>query len=223
MPTLNLTLTAGNILDQDFTDAGVIAGEKLLFILFINGAGQVTKKSVNLDGGATDQIGISAGVKYTVKLKATDTLKLPASNVSYKTYKVDSNGNPVEHYSGTVTVNGASAPSVYAVESVTSFRAKQKFSANAQFDVEVPAGAKLTGFVIKNSTGNTMNLNIGVSALGTTILNAYAVAANGFHVVKESELGVTGWSDTSTKIIYVSSGAWNGAALEVWMIYERFL
>ncbi|GMU86307.1 MAG: hypothetical protein AMXMBFR48_15490 [Ignavibacteriales bacterium] len=222
MPTLNLTLTAGSLLDQDFTDVAVLAGEKLLFVLYINGAGQVTKKSVNLDGGSADQIAISAGVKYTAKLKATDTLKLPAANVTYKTYKVDSNGNAVEHFSGTVTVNSASAPNVYLVGQVPSFSTKQKFDANAQFDVVVPAGARLTGFVIKNSTANAVTLNIGVSALGTTILNAYAVGANGFHVVKESELGVTGWSDQTTKIIYVSSGAWNSSSLEVWMIYEQF-
>jgi hypothetical protein len=222
MPSLNLTLTAGNVLDQDFTDAAVTAGEKLLFVLYINGAGQVTKKSVNLDGGSADQVAISAGVKYTVKLKVSDTLKLPAANVSYKTYKIDSNGNAVEHYTGTVTVNSAIAPSFFNTDAVTSFRVKQKFSENGQFDLAVPAGCRITGFVVKNSTANAMTLNVGVSALGTTVLNAYSVSANGFHSVKESELGVTGWSDVTTKVIYVNSGAWNGAALEVWMIYEKF-
>jgi len=222
MPTLNITLTAGNVLDQDFTDATIDTLDKLLFVLFVNGAGLISKKNSNLAGGADDQVSIDDGVDYTVKLKASDTLKLPSANVTYKTYKIDANGNAVEHYSGTVTVNAASAVSVFNSDQCVSYRAKQKFSANDNFDVVLPAGARLEALVIKNTTGNTMSLNAGISALGTTILNGFAIAANGYQIAKNEDLGDTTWSDTVTKTIYINSEAWGGCELEIWMIYQIY-
>lgn len=87
----------------------------------------------------------------------------------------------------------------------------------------LPANAVLRAIYIQNTTGNaiTGGLNIGSTSNGSDIAAAIAVAANALVSINTEALLKQWFSASAPQPIYFSAGsAWNGAALNVRIVYD---
>lgn len=216
---LNLTVTAGQALSHDYNSGGASVNDKMLLVIYNNGSPVVTKKSSSI-GGSTDEIAIVESTKYTLKLKAADTLKLPGSGVTCKLFKITGEDSVTEVDSGTVTVNSAVAVEVFTSGSVPSYRYTQKFSANDALDVQIPAGAILTNIICEEKAGETMTLNVGVSSLGTTVVNGASISAND---LKPLTIADPLFSKVSPQTLYVNSESWGDCEVVLTFIWQLFI
>lgn len=76
----------------------------------------------------------------------------------------------------------------------------------------VKAKFEISAIVVQNTTGNAVTINIGSTALGTDVVNGFALGAN---ETKKLPLGTTFFSITSGQNLFISSGSWNSANLNI--------
>lgn len=87
MGKVDKEITIGVAANLELEYASASAGDKVLFILYCNGAASLVKQST-LQGGSDDEIEIRESDKYVVKIPAADTEKLVGNedNVTYKLF-----------------------------------------------------------------------------------------------------------------------------------------
>ena len=76
----------------------------------------------------------------------------------------------------------------------------------------VKAKFEISAIVVQNTTANAVTINIGSTALGTDVVNAYALGAS---ETKKLPLGTTFFSTTLGQNLFISSGSWNSANLNI--------
>ena len=76
----------------------------------------------------------------------------------------------------------------------------------------VKAKFEISAIVVQNTTANAVTINIGSTALGTDVVNAYALGAS---ETKKLPLGTTFFSTTLGQDLFISSGLWNSANINI--------
>src|SRR5690606_8824431 len=138
MSTQNLSLTAGEAFSINFADANAATTDKVYAVFYDRGGAFLTKKSVEF-GGSTAEINIVADTRYELKGTIGDSQKIPDGS-TYNMYKVDEDDEPELIFNGDVEVTGASVVAAPEIQSATQIFVTQKFSANENFEQQVPPG-----------------------------------------------------------------------------------
>jgi hypothetical protein len=76
----------------------------------------------------------------------------------------------------------------------------------------VKAKFEISAIAVQNTTANAVTINIGSTALGTDVVNAFALGAS---ETKKLPLGTTFFSITSGQNLFISSGSWNSASINI--------
>lgn len=76
----------------------------------------------------------------------------------------------------------------------------------------VKAKFEISAIAIQNTTANAVTINIGSTALGTNVVNAFALGAS---ETKKLPLGTTFFSTTSGQNLFISSALWNSANINI--------
>lgn len=76
----------------------------------------------------------------------------------------------------------------------------------------VKAKFEISAIAVQNTTANAVTINIGSTALGTNVANAVVINANS---VVKLPLGTTFFSITSGQNLFISSGLWNSANINI--------
>ena len=76
----------------------------------------------------------------------------------------------------------------------------------------VKAKFEISAIAVQNTTANAVTLNVGSTALGTDVVNAVVIGAN---AVLKLPLGTTFFSITSGQNLFISSGSWNSANINI--------
>jgi hypothetical protein len=76
----------------------------------------------------------------------------------------------------------------------------------------VKAKFEISAIVVQNTTANAVTINVGSTALGTNVANAVVINANS---VVKLPLGTTFFSITSGQNLFISSGSWNSANINI--------
>lgn len=83
---------------------------------------------------------------------------------------------------------------------------------NTNFSQSIPGNNFVQSIIIKNTTSNPINLNIGTSAAASDVFTCN-VAANQLLAISQPELGSSVFDSATT--LYFSSLNWNGAVINV--------
>ena len=92
----------------------------------------------------------------------------------------------------------------------------------------IPAGYEVTSFYFRNTTasttgpGNPVSIKVGTGAGGEQIMAATNITSTGSSVITEATV-VAHSATAAARTIYVSAGAWDGAAYTVDYIVEKVL
>lgn len=76
----------------------------------------------------------------------------------------------------------------------------------------VKAKFEISAIAVQNTTANAVTINIGSTALGTNVVNAFALGAS---ETKKLPLGTTFFSTTSGQNLFISSALWNSANINI--------
>ena len=76
----------------------------------------------------------------------------------------------------------------------------------------VKAKFEISAIAVQNTTSNAVTINIGSTALGTDVVNAFALGAS---ETKKLPLGTTFFSTTTGQNLFISSGSWNSASINI--------
>lgn len=76
----------------------------------------------------------------------------------------------------------------------------------------VKAKFEISAIAVQNTTANAVTINIGSTALGTDVVNAFALGAS---ETKKLPLSTTFFSITSGQNLFISSGSWNSANINI--------
>lgn len=76
----------------------------------------------------------------------------------------------------------------------------------------VKAKFEISAIAVQNTTANAVTINVGSTALGTDVVNAYALGAS---ETKKLPLGTTFFSILTGQNLFISSGSWNSASLNI--------
>ena len=76
----------------------------------------------------------------------------------------------------------------------------------------VKAKFEISAIVVQNTTANAVIINVGSTALGTDVVNAFALGAS---ETKKLPLGTTFFSITTGQNLFISSGLWNSANINI--------
>ena len=76
----------------------------------------------------------------------------------------------------------------------------------------VKAKFEISAIAVQNTTANAVTINIGSTALGTDVVNAFVLGAN---ETKKLPLGTTFFSTTTGQNLFISSGSWNSANINI--------
>lgn len=76
----------------------------------------------------------------------------------------------------------------------------------------VKAKFEISAIAVQNTTANAVTINVGSTALGTDVVNAFALGAS---ETKKLPLGTTFFSITSGQNLFISSGSWNSANINI--------
>ena len=76
----------------------------------------------------------------------------------------------------------------------------------------VKAKFEISAIAVQNTTANAVTINIGSTALGTNVANAVVIGANS---VIKLPLGTTFFSTLTGQNLFISSGSWNSASLNI--------
>ena len=76
----------------------------------------------------------------------------------------------------------------------------------------VKAKFEISAIVVQNTTANAVTINIGSTSLGTDVVNAFALGAS---ETKKLPLSTTFFSTTIGQTLFISSGSWNSASLNI--------
>ena len=76
----------------------------------------------------------------------------------------------------------------------------------------VKAKFEISAIAVQNTTANAVTINVGSTALGTDVANAVVIGAN---AVLKLPLGTTFFSITSGQNLFISSGSWNSASINI--------
>ena len=76
----------------------------------------------------------------------------------------------------------------------------------------VKAKFEISAIAVQNTTANAVTINIGSTALGTDVVNAFALGAS---ETKKLPLGTTFFSSTTGQNLFISSGSWNSASINI--------
>ena len=76
----------------------------------------------------------------------------------------------------------------------------------------VKAKFEISAIAVQNTTANAVTINIGSTALGTDVVNAFVLGAS---ETKKLPLGTTFFSITSGQNLFISSALWNSANINI--------
>lgn len=76
----------------------------------------------------------------------------------------------------------------------------------------VKAKFEISAIAVQNTTANAVTLNIGSTALGTDVVNAFVLGAS---ETKKLPLGTTFFSTTTGQNLFISSALWNSANINI--------
>jgi hypothetical protein len=76
----------------------------------------------------------------------------------------------------------------------------------------IKAKFEISAIAVQNTTANVVTLNIGSTALGTDVVNAFALGAS---ETKKLPLGTTFFSITTGQNLFISSASWNSASINI--------
>ena len=76
----------------------------------------------------------------------------------------------------------------------------------------VKAKFEISAIVVQNTTANAVTINIGSTALGTDVVNAFVLGAS---ETKKLPLSTTFFSTTTGQNLFISSALWNSANLNI--------
>jgi hypothetical protein len=76
----------------------------------------------------------------------------------------------------------------------------------------VKAKFEISAIAVQNTTANAVTISIGSTALGTDVANAVVIGAN---ALVKLPLGTTFFSITSGQNLFISSGSWNSASINI--------
>jgi len=93
---------------------------------------------------------------------------------------------------------------------------------NAQIS-GLPAKCRLVSVAIEETAGNAADLSLGTSAAGTQIFNAQTCAASSWTVFDNSDFTAAMFSTTAETDLYISSLAWGGADVNIYMVFEKIV
>lgn len=76
----------------------------------------------------------------------------------------------------------------------------------------VKAKFEISAIAVQNTTANAVTINVGSTALGTDVVNAFALGAN---ETKKLPLSTTFFSILTGQNLFISSGSWNSANINI--------
>ena len=76
----------------------------------------------------------------------------------------------------------------------------------------VKAKFEISAIAVQNTTANAVTINVGSTALGTDVVNAFALGAS---ETKKLPLGTTFFSITTGQNLFISSALWNSANINI--------
>jgi hypothetical protein len=76
----------------------------------------------------------------------------------------------------------------------------------------IKAKFEISTIAVQNTTANAVTINVGSTALGTNVVNAFALGAS---ETKKLPLGTTFFSTTLGQNLFISSGGWNSASINI--------
>lgn len=210
------TLIDGAAVSLDITKASAASNDEVFAVIYADGESFRTYRCANIPGGSADQLEISAGVKYIMKLSESDAKDLLGKTGTYKLFKRTA-GAYALHESGTLNVGAGDAiPTVPAEIKMEVFKITESFTANGTMEFEFPAGAILLGIMLKNNGVNSGTVDVTVDS----ILYANDIAVTGGKTVS---LAVT--SDTREipvlQTVAISSASWTGVDIDLTIIYGK--
>jgi len=212
MSVLNITVTSGSSASQAIADGAAASNDQALLIIYQNGVPVLAKSTTNLGGSG---LVINSGTNRTLNLSAAETALLPASGL---TYVMTVNGSVA--FTGSVTVNSASAANAKLLNAMPDFALSNLFSANGPTDYPVPAGNVVLGFFIENLTSTSVVVNVGSAASGTDLISALTVAGNAQIFAVPAPAGAFKYY-SADNLIYLSSSSWSTAQIRVTTIYQK--
>jgi len=85
----------------------------------------------------------------------------------------------------------------------------------------LPAGAYILYALIRETAGNYVSLNIGSTSGGSDVLGGAPINPSTANVVLNTQgtFAVSWFSATSAQTLYLSSSSWNGASVNVTLVY----
>ena len=76
----------------------------------------------------------------------------------------------------------------------------------------VKAKFEISPIAVQNTTANAVTINVGSTPLATDVVNAFALGAS---ETKKLPLGTTFFSTTTGQNLFISSGSWNSASINI--------
>lgn len=115
----------------------------------------------------------------------------------------------INPFTGRLDATSAAGGGKYPVTGVT----------GDQLLVTLPAGEELNSVYLRETAGSDVTIDLGTSAGGSQIYNGALVSAN-----SETRLDIEDVYDwSSTYSVYISSGAWGGASLNIYILTKSVL
>ena len=160
MPTTkNIILVRASGTAIDYSYSAAASNSKIIVLLMKNG-GVVSSKKTVPNGGASGDIDLVAGTKFTVNYNAIEVEQLLDGVLTHKVID-ETSGVPLVIFDGTVTVEESGDPIIdYSQYEVRHFSQKQNFSEEANFGIQLPKGAVVKEVVIWNKTDNESELSL---------------------------------------------------------------
>ncbi len=215
--TQNISSTAGQAQNVDFTKADATTNDKVMLIVYNNGA-QVLKKNSAANGGSTDEIAIVASTKYTVKFSAADMDAIP-SGATYILFVIPAvEVQDMRLFIGTFTVASASVTVPALKKAAQSYSYSQYFTEDGQLDLSLPAGGYIEKILLEDLAGPAVVIDIGSTDAGDEIV-ADASIGNGTDFL-DATLVAAYFGSTETDI-FVTSADWNSGGVKVTVIWKE--
>ena len=210
------TLIDGAAVSLDISKATAAADDEVFAVIFADGATFRTYRCVNVPGGSADQLQISAGVKYIMKVSESDAKALLGTTGTYKIYKRSSGAYALLE-SGTLNVGaGDAVPTVPAEIKMEVFKVTESFTANGTMEFAFPSGSILLGLMLKNygAEAGTVDVTIdGINyaddiAVGSGEIASLSVTSNTRAVPTITDIGI-------------SSASWTDVDMDLTIIYGK--